>query len=150
MDSDEDALRAFKNAVFNAGVSPGRGYVQFFADAMRWPVDAFASRTVSDDNRFEHHVAWLKGNAIGSTSYVANGEPTLTASVHSLAQVARIELGATNVRDDGFTQTVTRSMSVHFSDAAPLVVDLSTFSSWTQREQASLFIDAVVDVLAQG
>jgi hypothetical protein len=150
MDGDEDALRAFKNAVFNAGVSPGRGYVEFFADAMRWPVDAFASRTVSDDNRFEHHVAWLKGNAIGSASYVASDEPTLTASVHSLASVVRIELGAASIRDNGFTQTVTRSMSVYFSDAAPLVVDLSTFSSWTQREQANLFINAVVDELTQG
>lgn len=146
MDGDEDALRAFKNAVFNAGVSPGRGYVEFFADAMRWPVDAFASRTVSDDNRFEHHVTWLKGNAIGSASY----EPTLTASVHSLASVVRIELGAASIRDNGFTQTVTRSMSVYFSDAATLVVDLSTFSSWTQREQANLFINAVVDELTQG
>jgi hypothetical protein len=35
MNSDEDALRAFKSAVFNAGVSPGRAYVEFFADAMR-------------------------------------------------------------------------------------------------------------------
>jgi hypothetical protein len=103
----EDALRTFKNAVFNAGVSPGRGYVQFFADAMRWPVDAFASRTVSDDNLFEHHVAWLKGNAIGSASYVANGEPTLTASVHPLASIVRIELEAGNIRDDGLTQTLT-------------------------------------------
>ena len=41
-------------------------------------------------------------------------------------------------------------MSVNFSDAAPLVVDLSTFSSWTQREQANLFINAVVDALTQG
>jgi hypothetical protein len=81
---------------------------------------------------------------------VAEGEPTLTASVHSLARVVRIELGAANVRDDGFTQTVTRSMSVNFSDAAPLVVDLSTFSSWTQREQANQFINAVVDAVTQG
>jgi hypothetical protein len=150
MDSDEDVLRAFRNAVFNAGVSPGRGHVQFFADAMRWPVDAFASRTVTNGSRFEHHVAWLKGNVIGGASYVANGEPTLTASVHSLASVVRIELGAGNIRDDGLTQTVTRSMSVHFSDAPPLVVDLATFTSWTQREQASLFIDAVVERLIQG
>jgi hypothetical protein len=150
MDIGEDALRDFKTEVFNAGRSPGRGYVQFFADAMRWPVDAFASRTVSDDTRFEHHVAWLKGNAIGSASYLADGEPTLTASVQSLARVVRIELRAANVRDDGFTQTVTRSMTVHFSDAAPLGVDLSTFSSWAQREQADLFINAVVDALTQG
>jgi hypothetical protein len=61
MNSDEDALQAFKNAVFNAGVSPGRGYVQFFADAMCWPVDAFASRTVSDDNRFEHQDVVTRG-----------------------------------------------------------------------------------------
>jgi hypothetical protein len=122
----EDALRTFKNAVFNAGVSPGRGYVQFFADAMRWPVDAFASRTVSDDNLFEHHVAWLKGNAIGSASYVANGEPTLTASVHPLASIVRIELGAGNIRDDGLTQTLTRSMSVRFAEGLPLVVDLAS------------------------
>ena len=59
------------------------GYVEFFADAMRWPVDAFASRTASDDNRFEHHVAWLNGNAIDSASYVASDEATLSASVHS-------------------------------------------------------------------
>jgi hypothetical protein len=62
MKSDGVDLDAFKEAVFNAGVSPGRGYVKFFADAMRWPVDRFASRTVSDNNRFEHHVAWLKGD----------------------------------------------------------------------------------------
>jgi hypothetical protein len=150
MESDEDALRVFKTEVFNAGRSPGRGYVQFFADAMRWPVDAFASRTVSDDTRFEHHVVWLRGSAIGSASYVASEEPTVTALVHSLARVVRIELVSANVSDDGFTQTVTRSMTVHFPDAAPLVVDLSTFSSWTQREQANLFIDAVVDALAKG
>lgn len=150
MDSDEGALRAFKDAVFNAGVSPGRGYVEFFADAMRWPVEAFASRTISDDNRFEHHVAWLKGNAIGTASYVASDEPTLAASVHPLASVVRIELGATAIRDNGFTQTLTRSMSVYFSDAAPLVVDLSAYSSWTQREQADQFINAVVDELTRG
>jgi hypothetical protein len=150
MDSDEDALRAFKNAVFNAGISPGRGYVQFFAHAMRWPVDAFAARTVSDDNRFEHHVVWLKGKAIGSASYVASDETTLTASVYPLASVVRAQLGAANIRDNGITETVTRSMSVYFSDGAPLVVDLSTFSSWTQREQADLFINAVIDELTQG
>jgi hypothetical protein len=45
MDSDEDALRTFKNAIFNTGVSRGRGYVHSVpSDQTCWERNASRQR----------------------------------------------------------------------------------------------------------
>jgi hypothetical protein len=144
----EDQLQEFKNAVFNAGKSPARAYVEYFADVMRWPVDAFTSRTLSETNRFEHHVAWLKGNVIGHASFVAvNDTPAITTTVHPISTIVRVEVHP-HVQHNGVTLTVTRSMTIHFTTGEPLTIDLSTYTAYAQREGAIIFIDAVVDALA--
>ena len=145
---DEDLLREMNAAVFNSGVSPARPYVQFFAEAMRWPVDAFAPQTTHTGGDTEHRVTWIKNDAIGHAVYTRPSEiPEVSATVRPVSSVTRVEIGST-VHDDGFSQSVTRSLTVHFADGEPLIVDLAKFSVSTQRGQADAFIDAVLDALA--
>ncbi|OBB35252.1 hypothetical protein [Mycolicibacterium fortuitum] len=142
MQIDEDVLREMKSAVFNGGISPARSYVEFFAEAMRWPVSAFAPRTLSG---ISHEVTWLKGNLIGrATCSTADEAPEVKAAVHPLASVARVDIGST-VRDDGLSPDITRSLTVYFVDGESLTIDLAKFSAWAQRDQADAFIDAVLD-----
>lgn len=149
VETDEDVLREVKAAVFNAGVIPARAYVEFFAEAMRWPVDALAPQTVHTSSDTEHRVAWLKSNEIGMAVCIPGGEkPILYATVRPLTSATRAEVGAL-VKDDGFSPTVVRSLTVHFVDGDPLIVDLATFSTWTQRQQADAFIDAVLSALSE-
>jgi hypothetical protein len=145
---DEDDLRKFKTAVFNAGTSPAREYVEFFATAMRWPVDAFAPETRTVDGAAEHHVTWLKGNTIGHAVCGAGATPTVSTAIHPLHAITRVEVGAT-VRENNFGQTesIMRSLTVHFVDGDPLIINLNTFSAWTQRKDADAFIDVVLDAL---
>jgi len=147
MQIDEDVLREMKSAVFNSGVSPARSYVEFFAEAMRWPVAAFAPRTVSG---ISHEVTWLNGSVIGrATCSTSDEAPEVKAAVHPLTSVTRVDIGST-VRDDGLSPDIMRSLTVHFVDGESLTIDLTKFTSWMQREQADAFIDAVLDwVVAQ-
>lgn len=144
---DESDLRDFKSAVFTGSTNPPRAYIEFFGAAMRWPVDAFAPETRTVDGDAEHRVTWLKGNTIGHAVCRSGAEPTVTASVHPLSAVTRVEIGGT-VHDKDFGQTIVRSLSVHFADDEPLVIDLDAFSVWSQREGADAFIDAVLDALS--
>ncbi len=147
MGIDDDVLREVKNSVFNSGVVPARAYVEFFAEAMRWPVTEFSPRTLTPGGNVVHEVTWLKGSVIGrATCSTSDEAPEVKASVHPLASVTRVDIGAT-VRDDGFSQNVVRSLTVHFVDGESLTVDLSKFTSWTQREQAEAFIEAVLDAV---
>jgi len=146
---DEDALREMHKSVFNSGVSPARAYVEFFAAAMQWPVSAYAPRTLSEAGNTAHEVTWLKDNAIGR-AWCATGDdtPEVKAAIHPLSSIARVDLGAT-VRDDGISQSVVRSMTVQFIDGESLTIDLAKFTSWTQRDHAGAFIDAVLDAVGE-
>jgi hypothetical protein len=123
--------------------------VQFFADVTRWPVDALVTRTKTDSGEFEYHVGWLKGRAIGfaSLEYVG-GEPQLSAMLHPLESVVRVEIAGKISDSIGLTQTVTSSMTLHFAAGESLTVDPATFTEWTQRETVAPFIDAVLDAIA--
>lgn len=144
MQIDEEVLREVHESVFNSGVSPARAYVEFFAEAMRWPVSAFAPRTLSG---VSHEVTWLKGDVIGRAKCETSDQaPDVKATVHPLSTVSRLDLGAT-VRDDGLSPDITRSLTVHFVDGEPLTIDLARFTVWRQRDQADAFIDAVIDAV---
>ena len=144
----DDPLREIKVSIFGSSRPPSRSCVQFFADVMRWPVDALVTRTKADSGEFEYHIAWLKGRAIGFASFEhTDGEQQLAAMVHPLESVVRVEVAGKISNDDGFTQTVTRSMTLHFAAGESLTVDPATFTEWTQRETVAPFIDAVLDAI---
>jgi hypothetical protein len=143
-----DPLKTFKTAVFDGGQSPTRHYLKFFHEAMRWPVDSFSTRTeVDHDQQFQrHHLVWLKGRLIGAALYVPGGDPEVTASVHPLHRVSRIELGA-HVYDKGFEQANELSMTVFFDDGDQISVDPGGMAIEWQRERTGSFINAVLDAV---
>jgi hypothetical protein len=143
----DDPLREIKVGIFGSSRSPGRGCVQFFADVMRWPVDALVTRLKTDAGEFEYHIAWLKGRAIGFASLeYTDGEQQLSAMVHPLESVVRVEVAGKLTDDDRSSpQAVTRSMTLHFAAGESLTLDPATFTEWTQRENVAPFIDAVLD-----
>ena len=149
MSDGEDQLREIKTGIFGGSRSPDQGFVQFFADVMRWPVDALMTRTKIDAGQFECHIVWLKGRAISFTSleYVAD-KPVVSAMLHPLESVVRVEIGGRASEDNGFGRTVTRSITLHFAAGESLTVDPATFTEWMRREQVPLFIDAVLDAVA--
>lgn len=148
MPVDEDLLREVHAAVFNTGVSPARAYVQFFAAAMQWPVVAFAPQTLHTAGDTEHRVTWLTGDAIGHAAYTRPSDtPEVTATVRPLRSVTSAVVGAT-VRDDGFSQSVVRTLTVTFAEGDPIFIDVAKFSGGEQRRQADEFIDAVVGALS--
>lgn len=143
---EEAVLREFKTAVFNTGTSPERVYVEFLAETIGWPVDALAPQAVS--NSGEYRVAWLKDDILGHAVCRTGESPLAKASVHPLHTVLRAEVRGT-VRDNmGISPTIVRSLTVYFTDGDPLMIDLSTFSHWTQGEAADQFITAVLDAIS--
>jgi hypothetical protein len=87
-----------------------------------------------------------KGRLIGAALYAPGGDPEVTASVHPLHRISRIELGA-HVYDKGFEQANEMSMTAVFDDGDQISVDPGGMAIEWQRERTGSFIDAVLDAV---
>ena len=145
MSSGGDPLRDVQRAVFNGNQSPLRPHVQFFHDAMRWPVDAFATHTeVDGDHQFlRHHIAWIRGGLLGFATFDPAMEHDTVVHVHPLQRIRRIDVRA-HVYDDGYENAVQPALTVEFDDGQQLTLDPGEMALDWQRPAAAPFIDTVL------
>ncbi|GAB4672036.1 hypothetical protein [Mycobacterium avium] len=149
MTTPEYSIDEVQREIFGtSGAGPERVYVELFAKFMRWPVDKFVLRSVSDTGRTEHHVTWVKGQAIGVASYVRRqGDIEMTAEVRTLNAVCDVKLHGT-VSTRGFNDYPLRSISLNFPQGDPIAVAATERQAQSVQDQAEAFIDQVLDSLA--
>lgn len=148
MTTPEYSIDDVQTAIFGArGSGPERVYVEMFAKFMRWPVDKFVLRSVSETGRAEHRVTWVKGRVIGVASYVRQqGGIEMTAEVRPLDAVCGVELGS-SLSTRGFDDYLLRSIRLNFTQGDPIAVDAAHYRAQSGQDQAETFIDLVLDNL---
>lgn len=150
MTQADETAHELRSAIFDSGaLVPDPVYLELFATFMRWPVDAFALRSASDNKRIEHHVTWAKGRVIGVVSYVdALDGPQVTAAARRVDAVTDVELGA-RVYDEGLKPTSRPSMTLRFAAGDPITVDVAQLKSQAHRERAEGLIAYVLDTMGR-
>lgn len=134
---DEKVLVDVRKTLFASSGLANRGQVMFLADATRWPVREWVIAKTNDEP--EYQVIWLQPDTIGSATLSTATPSVLAARVHPLRAIQRIELTG-EVVPDFPTDSVRRTITVHFTDGDAIVVGPAT-----EKEKAESFIEALLE-----
>lgn len=146
---EDDELREFKTVVFDGGQSPNRALVQFLHDAMRWPVDGFATHTEPTADRQGiaiHRVVWLKGRLVGEAKYAPDGKPEITVSVRTTERLIHSVITPHSL-DQGFDMAIVPSLTMFFDDGSSIILNPAAMAHGWQRDRAAAFTAILLDEL---